>query len=1038
MNQLEMITKRFAGLLVKRPSLTVGLWGSPGIGKTFTVQQLLRQTPCMNLSVHATTDPAQIALALPRPRKLPVWVERGLEKIASGEFVETAAITDVCSSMLTGLAPFVLHLEDVHEVGVEQLEFIQNLGRVVQRLKGVGLIVTSRTEPSKPFEAVQLQPLSSEETRQMLETEIGATLPSECVEWIRGRAAGNPLFTLEFFRFMARRGFVWNDGQRWHWRKPESVVMPVTVEALIEQQLRYATDVPMLEAALGAKALLPIGADQNLWTIVSGLKPEIILSARAEFEQRGLLVAGEFAHPLYRELTRQNLSVQHRQAMARRAIEVLEETHPDEATRFIEDAALEPEHALRLLRRAADELLARNAVVRAGQRLAQAVAYAPVDAQPALALEAARQTRHVNVPEAMRLAELAKRSPDHRAQATHLMAELLAIQGYKQEAERALETLPDRGSRAWWQRLVQIRGVTQNDTGVLEVLREYPEVLEDADPETLARIARSLANHGQAERAQGLVARALEAPDLEMGGRIMLVKASSMIAYARSDFVRMEALEREILTLAHGLGNLRWVDAAHFNRALALEALGDHAGQIHALESAMQTCLELGDATALAIAQAAYGGALHASALFERAEGMLLEAHAILCQLDVSVYVVDCESGLARLYLDWQPPHGSLLAQKYAHAAHAHAQTLQIERSIVAAACLVASVDAHAGRGVQALERTTHPLEVARKLEMPAVLADALLAHGYALEATLNPQGAVLAWRESEAISRESGDLNNAHLAGLEADRITDDVASARVRSAWFEERGLKNGVRMVHRSFPQLLEGESRSVAPKLEVKSGSRMAVLGSIQFSLRDQPEPVRGRKRQELLVLLLEARIAGRTEISKLELLDSLYPNSDEDQANSALKETVRTTRASLSADVIQTTQNGYALGKVTSDAEDFLRTGDVRLWRGTYLDGLTFESRDQAVSESLYLALFSAGLNVLEADPREAARVGRILLEFDSYNLDYLELCVKALQATSNHKSLTRLYADARERLLEVGEIIPERWQGFLNRTPLEA
>ncbi len=1033
-----MITKRFAGLLVKRPSLTIGLWGSPGIGKTFTVQQLLRETPCKNLSLHATTNPVQLALALPRPKKIPVWVERSLEKIGSGEFVETSTIIDACGAILAGLAPFVLHLEDVHEVGLEQLEFIQNLARVVQRLKGVGLIVTSRTEPTEPFEAVQLQPLSSEEAKAMLEREASAPLPKECLEWIQAKAAGNPFYTLQFFRFLARQGVVWNDGQRWHWRSPDRDLIPVTVEALIEQQLRSATNTPALEDALGAKAMLPIGTNPHLWHSVSGLNIDVIESASIEFERRGLLSAGEFAHPLYREVQRQNLSPQQRQVFARRAIEALKDDHPEEATGFIKDAALEPEQALELLRCAADALLARGDVIRASEQLAQAVDYAPKRLQPALALEAARQTRHVNVPKAMRLAEVAKRSEDHRAQATHLMAELFAIQGYKQDAERALETLPDRGSRAWWRRLVQIRSVTQNDAGVLEVLREHPEVLEEADPDTLARIARTLANQGQADRATLLVTRALETPELKIEGRIMLLKASSMIAYARSDFVRMEALEREILELAHELGNLRWVDAAHFNRALALEALGDHTGQMHALEAAMQTCIELGDATALAIAQSAYGGALHADDLFERAEGMLLEAHAILCQLDVSVYLVDCESGLARLYLDWQPPHGSLLAQKYAHAALAHAQTLQIERSIVAAACLVASVDAHAGRGAQALERTTHSLEVARRLAMPAVLADALLAHGYALEATLNPQGAVLAWRESETISRESGDLTNAHLAGLETDRITDDVASARVRSAWFEERGLKNGVRMVHRSFPQLLESESRSVAQVLEAKSGARMAVLGPMQFWFQGQSQAVRGRKRQELLALLLETRVSGRNELGKLELLDALYPDSAEDQAASALKETVRNARSSLGADVIQTTQNGYALGAVTSDAEEFLKTGNTHLWRGTYLDGLTLETRDDTVRELLHLALFSAAMNVLETDAREAARVGRLLLEFDPYNLEFLELCVEAFRATSNHKSLTRLYAEARERLFEVGEIIPERWQDFLERATLEA
>jgi tetratricopeptide (TPR) repeat protein len=1030
-----MITKRFAGLLVKRPSLTIGLWGSPGIGKTFTTRQLLRETPCNNLSLHATTSPSNLALALARPPKLPAWAERTFEKLGSGEFVETSAIIDACGATLTGLAPFVLHLEDIHEVAPEQLEFIQNLARVVQRSKGIGLIVTSRTKPPEPFEAVPLQPISNQDTKRILEQEIGATLPVECLEWIQAKAAGNPLYTLQFFRFLARQGVVWNDGQRWHWRNPDRDLIPVTVEALIEQQLRGATTTQSLEDALGAKAMLPIGTDPHLWHTVSGLNIDVIESASIEFERRGLLVAGEFAHPLYREIQRQNLSAQQRQVFARRAIGALKDDHPEEATGFIKDAALEPEHALELLRCAADALLARGDVIRASEQLAQAVDYAPRNLQPALALEAARQTRHVNVPKAMRLAELASRDSGYRTEATHLIAELLAIQGHGQEAERALETLPDRTSRAWWQRLVRIRGLTHNDTGVLEVLHEHPEVLEEADPDTLARIARTLANHGQADHAAALVTRALETPELKIEGRIMLLKASSMIAYARSDFVGMEALERQVLQLAQGLGHLRWVDAAHFNRALALEALGDHAGQMQALEAAMQTCVELGDATALAIAQAAYGGALHASAAFDRAENLFLDAHAILSKLDVSVYLVDCESGLSQLYLDWQPPHGSLLAQKYAHAALEHAQILQIERSIVACACLVARVDAGSGHGPRALERTTQALEVARRLAMPAVLADALRAHGHALEATLHAPGAVLAWRESEAVSREINDLANAHLAGLEADRISDDAASARVRAAWFEERGLKNSAQMVDRYFPQLSRDESRPAT--LEVKGESRLDVLGPMQFLLQGQSQTVRGRKRQELLALLLEARVSGRNELGKLELLDALYPDSDEDQARSTLQETVRATRSSLGADVIVTTANGYALGAVASDAEEFLKSGDTKLWRGAYLDGLMLESRDDTVRESLHLALFTAATAALETDAREAARVGRILLDFDGYNLDFLELCVRALRATNNHKSLTRLYAEAQDRLLEVGEAIPERWQEFLERSSVK-
>jgi tetratricopeptide (TPR) repeat protein len=307
------------------------------------------------------------------------------------------------------------------------------------------------------------------------------------------------------------------------------------------------------------------------------------------------------------------VSAQHKQVFARQAVQALDAT-PEVAALCVLDAALPPKKSLDVLQRAAGALSQRGDVVGAGARLAEAVAVAPGAARFALALEAARLLRHVNVPEATRLAQFAKENAAQHDEATHLLAELLAIQGHGQEAERTLQACSDQGSRAWWQRVLQLRGVVQNDTGVLEVLREHPDVLVGADAATTSRAARTLANHGEMERAETLVSAALEAPNLTPHDRVLLLKASASVAYAQSDYKRMEATERQVLALAQALGNLRWVDAAYFNRALALEALGDHAGRIQMLELAMQTCVELGDATALAIAQSSYGNALHASA----------------------------------------------------------------------------------------------------------------------------------------------------------------------------------------------------------------------------------------------------------------------------------------------------------------------------------------------------------------------------------------------------------------------------------------
>ena len=68
---LEQIQKRLKGLVVKRPGLTLGLWGEAGIGKTHTAHRLLSETSCQNLSLHSTTKLSDLALALPKPKHCP-------------------------------------------------------------------------------------------------------------------------------------------------------------------------------------------------------------------------------------------------------------------------------------------------------------------------------------------------------------------------------------------------------------------------------------------------------------------------------------------------------------------------------------------------------------------------------------------------------------------------------------------------------------------------------------------------------------------------------------------------------------------------------------------------------------------------------------------------------------------------------------------------------------------------------------------------------------------------------------------------------
>ena len=84
------------------------------------------------------------------------------------------------------------------------------------------------------------------------------------------------------------------------------------------------------------------------------------------------------------------------------------------------------------------------------------------------------------------------------------------------------------------------------------------------------------------------------------------------------------------------------------------------------------------------------------------------------------------------------------------------------------------------------------------------------------------------------------------------------------------------------------------------------------------------------------------------------------------------------------------------------------------------------------AKSLYITLFEKAKGLLETDSKETARIGKVLLEDDPYNQGYLSLCLQALRANNNHKSLTRLYGEAPERFVEVGEFCLRPGRNFYN------
>jgi hypothetical protein len=620
------------------------------------------------------------------------------------------------------------------------------------------------------------------------------------------------------------------------------------------------------------------------------------------------------------------------------------------------------------------------------------------------------------------MARLLLESPVHHTKAVLLTAELLAIQGHGAQAEAMLEQLPalERQGALWYARLIWIRALGYNELGALEVLQKHPEALCAGDPEMQYSAARVMAQHGLLEEAQAVVERGLANAESTQA-LVWMHKAESIIAYHRADFVQMEQIEQRIYNLSRTASNLRLMDAALYNRSIALDVLGRQAERLECLEAALQTCLELRDQTAYVIAQIMYADCLHQTAQYERAETILHQALHQLERVDLTVHRFEAERALAALYQDWQPPQGKLLAQKYAKLALEHAKTLGADSNIALGYAAYATALAWAGNPTEALPLAEQALQTASSLEMPVNRAVAFAALGYVQWRLGQNSAALKAYHTAQTTAQSYGHAALAQFLAMMQAAIRADQTALHAYFEWFRAAQLENNANLTKR----FLSHTDNQITPL------AQLLVLGAMQIRTTGGVSKLRGQKRFELLALLLEARIAGKQDVARLEMLDALYPNEPEARANGSLKNLISNIRQSIHAQAIVATSNGYALGNLTSDAEEFLQSHNTHLWRGAYLEGVLLVHGFDSVRDTLGTALFTAAQDLLETDPKEAARVARILLEMDAYNLHHLALTLRALQRSNNHKTLKRVYAQARATLLEVAEELPEHWTDFL-------
>jgi tetratricopeptide (TPR) repeat protein len=1006
----------------KRGGFAVCLWGDPGIGKSFRVESLLHSLPCVSVKVMASKAMLGLIQALPaKVAALPVWAERRLQDARSGRLVDAVQVAEAVSAHLETLKPVVVVVEDVHRASADVLVFLEALRLNTVRSRGVALLVTNRL-PTSGFEMVRLVALEAEGIRAMLELGTGAVLPKAAHDWIWQRSQGNPLFALEYFAFLTRQGFLWNDAKRWHWREPKDAALPTNLEGLLARTLEAAIIGPDSRVLLEALAVLPEGLPERVLQITTGLDPLVFKDGIEHLKGLAILRQNRFAHPLYRDAMSTRILPLQRRNLARRGLNAIDaEPGPLAlyASELLEAARLEPEEMLHRLLAAAHEARSNGDQITAARLLARAVDHAH-DNRGSLALEAAQQMLQINLTEATRLSGIAHLEHPEDAEAAWLHAECLVRSGETTQAERLLSTVYGFKTEVWWGRLLRFRVQQHDFAAAAQLWASQPQWQDAAEPLVRRDAAWALALLGELNRAEMILEQHLK-PAPQTTDAALLRVALGFLRTLQGRALEANALiAPEIETLE--LSSLsRDLARALELQAEVLEQLGDFPAAGLAAERAVRVRGELGDALGVSRAQSRLASVLLELGEYERAEDLLLEGYAVLERLNVDTAMALWEAQLANLYSEWLSPYRASLALRHAHSALERARGSGSPVLLGDALTCAGLIEAQHGDANIALTLSLESLCLAEETGHADEAALENLAHAAALEALGHRDQALPAYERAVNQLRQAG-LASSERYALELDRLRNDEPAARERLKRFKSIGHVHAANLARRYFPNL-----ERVAQNGTVE----LQVLGPLRVLRDSKPVRLNTRTGRTMLGVLLGARLAGRGGCSSLELCDALWPDVDEHAAQTNLKHLVYRLRSRLGSGSILRLPDGYALGAVESDAEQFIKDGELGLWRGVCFEDLDDGSLPVESRQSLMHQLLTKVQTRLEHDARGAVKPARLLVLNEPYDRRAIRLLCLALHQSENRRDLARSYKQARARMLEVGEILPERWQELL-------
>ncbi len=1020
----ELLQHRFVNLEFRRSGLIIGLTGTLGIGKSFTARNLLQQSQLRYVMIAANADSrvqAQMILDVlgHQHKNLPQWAQAQLRRLQHGDLLEATDSAQIFSVVAQAQAPFAILLEDWHDASQAQQHYWQVVIEALRGMAKIGVVITSRYSLPQQIETVELELLSESQIVDVTKQELAArnSVPQMLINWLWQRSQGNPLFLVEYIRDLRRQGCLWFDGLAWQWREPALEHIPTTIEALIERTLQQISAAS--QRILEARALLGISDNPLLWQVVTKLSAEEIQLCQNELENLNIFRGIEFAHPLYKEVVLARMSAVVKTEIAGLAYQFFAPRDPVKAAELSVMAGFDTAQITQLFVQAIDQ---QSDPYQAALLKARACEYADDETKRILALEAAQVLMYENLKQVPRLAEYVLEIEPLHLQAIGLRARAWARQGKVEAAQVSLELIVNR-DREWWRIQALILVESYQFSQVQQLVMDHPKFHLDDDAEIAVAVGQALLQQGKLNALIALFEQVLQKDTTEIA-QMRIKSAQGILLTYQNAWQAAELHFQNLLAVQQGyLPKRLWVNiwynlgriAHHFNRyKQATEYYG----------KAAQLVLEINDQRRYIEIQGALAGLYFDSANFEAAERAFLEVRSLSALFPINAQFVEQEGWLSEMYTCWLPPHGGALSLKYAHSALRLARQLEDNSVIFDALNYAANAEAQHGDANTAIAYIT---EMSERISDPDNEYLVYVARGIALRKMGDSDAAISALETSyQLVSQNPNKVVSTQQVGLELDFARNDLQSARKRHEFFLNHPFTIGAVCAQRYFPQLLQ---TPIIPQVSI----RLEVLGTIRLIYDNKAIPIRGAKRKLLLVLLLEAHLAGQLEATTTDLCDLMYPNTTEGEARAAIKQLVFQIRAQLGTDCIITTANGYALQHVESDAQQFLETGNTALWRGKYLTDIDGIQSTESVRDALYSLLKRRIPSLVQQEPAQAARLAQILLAVEPFDTESLALALQALRVQSNYVSISRVYSRSRQNWLEVGEQLPKRWTDFLKQ-----